>query len=563
MSYFLDRFSQEFTEAVAHSCDLDKSELTLEIANPKSGADLALPLFKAASKLGKNPAELAQQATTIKLEAVQKLEASGGYLNLWLKPEVLADELLSDVKTHAKYGSNEVLKDKTIVTEYSDPNPFKVLHAGHLYTSVVGDSIANLFEAQGANVHRVNFGGDVGRHVAITMWAILKRLGGANPDKLAEVEDHAEWLTAAYVEGNAVFEADEDVKKEVIKLNKSIYQIHKDNDRDSDLAKVYWTCREWSYDYFKEFYKTIGSEFERFYPESQTAPIGLATVKEQQKTGVYEVSDGAVIFDGEKHGLHKRVFINSEGLPTYEAKDVGLIIKKWEDYHFDQSVIITGNDIVEYMKVVLKSIEQFQPKLSEATRHITHGNVKLQGGVKMSSRKGNILRAVDVLDEATAAMEETVGHKDHTVMLGAVKYAFLKQGIGGDVIYDPKESVSLEGNSGPYVQYAAVRISSILRKGQIKDLRLSKTEYDWVAEKDLLFMLARYPQMVSEAATNMEPHKIAMFMYDIARTLNRYYETTKVLGSDQEQPRTALLATVRVVLTDGLSLLGIKVPEKM
>src|SRR5690606_20622452 len=149
--------------------------------------------------------------------------------------------------------------------------------------------------------------------------------------------------------------------------------------QDSDLAKIYWQTRSWSYDYFNQFYERISVSFEKYYPESETVELGLKTV--QENTGkVYEKSDGAIVFKGEPYGLHTRVFINKEGLPTYEAKDVGLIMLKYKDYKFDKSIVMTGNEQAEYMKVVLKSIEQYEPELVKATSHITHGLVKLAGG---------------------------------------------------------------------------------------------------------------------------------------------------------------------------------------
>ncbi|QQS19262.1 arginine--tRNA ligase [Candidatus Saccharibacteria bacterium] len=315
-------------------------------------------------------------------------------------------------------------------------------------------------------MHRVNFGGDVGLHVGKTMWAIVRNLDGENPEKLATIPEpeRSEWMARCYVTGTNAYEDDETARGEIVTLNKRVYQLHNDNDHDTPFAQIYWTCRQWSYDYFDAFYAQIGSGFEKYYPESQTAPAGLAAVKEQLVKGVFAESDGAVIFDGEKYGLHTRVFINSEGLPTYEAKDVGLSLKKWEDYHFDKSVIITGNDIVEYMKVVLKAIEQFEPKLAERTLHMTHGNVKLAGGVKMSSRKGNFLRAVDVIDAATEASRTTTGQSQDMTVLAAIKYSFLKNRIGADIIFIPEESVAQEGNSGPYLQYAHARARSILGK---------------------------------------------------------------------------------------------------
>jgi arginyl-tRNA synthetase len=390
-------------------------------------------------------------------------------------------------------------------------------------------------------------------------------MGGERPEKLAEVPEaeRADWLSARYVEGNEAYENNEQAKPEIVAINKRVYGLHNENDHDSPFAQIYWTCRQWSYDYFDTFYARIGSTFEKYYPESQTAPIGLKTVKEH--TGdVYEESQGAIVFDGEKYDLHTRVFINSEGLPTYETKDVGLIMAKWDDYHFDRSVVITGNDIIEYMKVVLKSIEQFAPELTKATTHLTHGIVKLRGGVKMSSRKGNILRAVDVLDAAAAANKALTGQTNDQTVLGAVKYAFLKNRIGGDTVYDPEESVSLEGNSGPYLQYAHARAKSILRKADVEDVafEFENTEFE-VGERSLVRKLSEYTETVDKAVSELMPHHVATYLYELAQTFNRFYEHNRVVGDEREQVRLSLVGQYARTLANGLTLLGIQAPDKM
>ena len=443
----MQEMESALTSAIQELFDV---ELHAELTRPEPqfgdfATNVALQL---AGRLGKPPREIAEQLAA-KLRAaygdkMQDVSIAGpGFINLTLSGATLAA-----AANAALTAAPQPFAGQVVVTEYSDPNPFKVLHAGHLYTSVVGYSISNIIEKAGGEVHRVNFGGDVGLHVGKTMWAIVQELGGEHPEKLADIPEdgRSEWMAKCYVAGTQAYEDDEAAKQAIIELNKRVYQLFAGNDHDSPFAHIYWTCRQWSYDYFNAFYARIGTPFEKYYPESETAPLGLKTVQEQLARGVYQESDGAVVFDGEKFGLHTRVFINSNGLPTYEAKDVGLIMKKWAEYHFDRSVIITGNDIVEYMKVVLKSVEQFAPELAARTTHLTHGQVKLAGGVKMSSRKGNFLRAVDVLKAAHEANKAATGRDDEQAVLGAVKYAFLKQRIGADIIYEPKESVSLEGN---------------------------------------------------------------------------------------------------------------------
>lgn len=514
-----------------------------------------------AGSLQKNPREIAETLAAKLRETlastVREVTIAGpGFINL-----ILTDQALVAA---AQTEPAKSLAGQTIVAEYSDPNPFKVLHAGHLYTSVVGDAIANLLEHAGGEVHRVNFGGDVGLHVGKTMWAILRELGGENPDGLSQIrdDDRSEWMAKAYIAGTTAYEEDEQAKPEIVALNKRVYQLYTDNDHETLFAQIYWTCRQWSYDYFDAFYARIGTKFEKYYPESQTAPVGLATVREQLEKGVYQESNGAVIFDGDKYGLHTRVFINSEGLPTYEAKDVGLIMTKWQDYHFDRSVIITGNDIIEYMKVVLKSIEQFMPELSSATTHLTHGIVKLAGGVKMSSRLGNILRAVDVLDAANGANKAANGQDNQDTVLGAVKYAFLKQRVGGDIIYDPKESVSLEGNSGPYLQYAHARACSILRKVDNHNLSLSDASFE-AGERSLLRKLGEYTEVVDKAVVELMPHLICTYLYELAQTFNRFYENNRVISDEREQLRLSLVGHYAGTLRNGLDLLGIVAPEEM
>lgn len=552
---------QELEQAVAAATEeLYGLSALVELTRPDArfgdyATNIALQL---AGQIGKAPREIAETLAE-KLRSLEQLEevsvAGPGFINLTLGSQVAVDAMVEPM--------SRPLLGQTIVTEYSDPNPFKVLHAGHFYTSVVGDAISNLLQNAGAQVHRVNFGGDVGLHVGKTMWAIVRELGGEAPEKLDDiaVEERSEWMARCYVAGTNAYEEDEAAHNEIIAMNKRVYELHASDDHDSPFAVIYWTCRQWSYDYFDAFYARIGCEFERYYPESQTASIGLLVVKEQLAKGIFEKSDGAVVFDGEKYGLHTRVFINSEGLPTYEAKDVGLSMKKWEDYHFDSSVIITGNDIIEYMKVVMKAIEQFEPSLAQRTQHITHGNVKLAGGVKMSSRKGNFLKAVDIIEEAARANEVATGQKNESTVMAAIKYSFLRNRIGGDIIFDPEESVALEGNSGPYIQYAHARACSIIAKAQNKISQ--KPENLSPDERLLVRKLSEYPEVVTKATTELMPHHICTYLYELAQEFNRFYEKNRVIGDERESERLYIVERYLDTLKSGLYLLGLQAPQKM
>ena len=548
--------------------------------------------LKLAKELHKSPMAIAEELNKI----LDANISNPGFLNFTLSDDFLEESINNLVQDFAKTISSNTFKDKTVICEFSDPNPFKVLHVGHLYTSIVGDSIGKLFEYAGAKVIRANFGGDVGLHVAKTMYALQQK-----DIKDLKIED----IGKCYVEGTAAYEDDENAKKAITELNKEIYKINAEDLHNTDLAKLYWKGRELSYAYFENFYASIGLKFDKYYPESTVAALGLKTVKEQLEKGVYEISNGAVIFDGEKFGLHTRVFINSEGVPTYEAKDVGLIFTKWQDYHFDKSVVITGSEQLDYMKVVLKSIEQYAPELVAKTNHLIHGLVKLPGNVKMSSRKGNFLKAVDVLDMVKDELKSEYDSTDEIVALAATKYAFLKYKMGGNIIFDPKESVKMTGNSGPYLLYSCVRAKKILDKsnsarvadisdrrgvrslarrglapaargrlplgtqttrrvdgpaGRAPEVKISTRPR---AEKNLIKKILEYKAVLDEAVTEMAPHKLANYLYELAQEFSRFYENCPVAGSEQESERIKLVQTFLNVMSHGLNILSIKIPEEM
>jgi len=558
--------------------ELDAGRLNVSLtADSKHGDYATNAAMVYAKDLGRSPREAAEElAGAIKAAStdIESVEVAGpGFINITLSNRAVAKSAQA-----ATTRKPEQYAGKTVVAEYSDPNPFKVLHVGHLYTSVVGDAIANLIETAGGTVHRVNFGGDVGLHVAKTMWAILAELGAGGAEALDDIPEaeRSDWMAKAYVAGTRAYEEaseeghDPQPKLDILQLNRIIYEVWSLEPESvdtykglpvADIEAIYRLCRKWSYGYFDAFYARIGTKFEKYYPESEVAPLGLATVRKQQKLGVYKDSAGAVVFEGEPYGLHTRVFITSQGLPTYEAKDTGLLMTKWRDYHFDRSVVITGNDIIEYMKVVLKSVEQFEPELVARTVHLTHGNVKLAGNEKMSSRKGNFLRAVDVLELAGAANKAANGHEDERVVLGAVKYSFLKQRIGADLVFIPEESVSLDGNSGPYLQYAHARARSILAKaGKIPDAKLDDLDKQ---ERVLALKISEYVDVVERSVDELMPHYIATYLYELAQIFNRFYEGSRVIGDVREAERLRLVTLYADVLSAGLSILGIEAPDRL
>ncbi len=555
---------QEIIQAIQKACrDLYGLDAVIELERPEEQfGDFATNVaMRLAKELGKNPREIAQ-------EVVQKLHseplfsevgvAGPGFINMTLSDRVLIESLAR--------GYTKPMTGMKVLVEYSDPNPFKPLHAGHLYTTIVGDAIARLIEYAGAETIRLNYGGDVGLHVGKTMWAILKYVGddGLSKIELIPDEQKGKWMGERYAEGHIAYEDDDQARQEIVAMNKKVYTLHAEQDHDSEFAKIYWYLRAKSYDFFKDLYRRLEvKEFDRFIAESEVAELGYTTVLEQQKKGVFQDSDGAVVFAGDAFGLHTRVFIKSEGLPTYETKDVGLSLKKWQDYHFDESIIITANEQAQYMQVVIKAIEQFAPDPAERTRHLTHGLLKMQGGVKMSSRAGNVLMATDILDAAEEAGRAGGQASTPEIVLGAVKYALVKSRMGGDVIYNPLESAAMEGNSGPYLQYAHARAHSILRKSDIANPKIETDSKLDTFERLLVRKLTEYPEVVEQAVLELAPHNICTYLYELAQNFNRFYENSTVIGDARELLRIALVAQYARTLAEGLDLLGIQAPESM
>ncbi len=554
--------------------DMYDITLDIELSRPEEkfgdyATNVALQL---AGRLGQNPRAIADviadRLRTTLPDTIASIEVAGpGFLNLTLTDGALVQA--------AAIKSAPTLVGQTILCEYSDPNPFKPLHAGHLYTTLVGDTISRLFERAGANVTRINYGGDVGLHVGKSMWSILRYIGGEYPEKLAEVaeSDRPSWLGDRYVEGNTAYEDDEQARTEIVTTNRRVYELQASGDHESAFAEIYWTCRQWSYEYFARLYEQLEVKaFDRYLPESEVTQLGVDTVRQQLNNGVYSMGDPQVeggpkpvVFQpAEDSGLHTRVFINSAGIPTYETKDVGLILTKWREYHFDSSIVITANEQSQYMKVMLASVKAYEPEPVERTHHLTHGIVKLQGGVKMSSRKGNTVSALDILTAARAAGAATGNNPSEQTILAAIKYAFARVRIGGDIAYDPQESIALEGNSGPYLQYAHARARSIIAKATSSDssIEISSMAFQ-PAERSLLRKLGEYSEVIERSTSELLPHHICTYLYELAQTFNVFYEHNRVIGDERQDIRLWLITVYADTLRDGLELLGITAPDRM
>lgn len=553
--------NETVTRVIKQLYDVDV-DVVFSRPEPQFGDYSTNVAMQLAGRLARNPREVAQEIAEVLAASKEfaKVEVAGpGFINAWVSDDLLrslADRSATTVNDNVNY-----------VIEYSCPNAFKELHTGHLYQTIFGDILARLIERSGATVNRTSFGGDVGLHVAKCLWGMVSELGGMDVDKLDEIENtpfaRAAWISKCYVKGAAAYEESDTTKQEIDQLNVTIYGFHDTDDHESALAKLYWTTRQWSFDYFDAFYDLIKVDHMRYYPESQTAPTGMSVVNEQLEQGNLKESDGAVVFEGDesKH-LHTRVFVTRKGLPTYETKDIGVIWREKSDYDFDKRILITGNDQAEYMRVVFAAAETFRPELAGMMTHLTNGTVRFGDGSKMSSRLGNVSRAADVIDIVREKVQELVSDESQVeaVTLGAIKYVFAKYRIGGDIAFDVDETVSLNGNSGPYLQYAHARARSILRKSTAEPSYEGSLDE---AERALVRKLSEYTEVLDRAVADLMTHHICNYLYELAQEFNRFYEKARIIGDEREAVRLGLVARYADTLADGLALLGIEAPEQL
>jgi arginyl-tRNA synthetase len=562
-------------EKAIKSLSLPVTEVLIEHPADTTNGDFASNVALALSKKAKsNPRELAEKIAAElmkgKIEFVEKIEVAGpGFINFYLTDGYFLRELEVILKRKALYGSSNEWRGRKMLVEYTDPNPFKEFHIGHLMSNAIGESIAQLIASQGAKVRRMCYQGDVGLHVAKALWAMRKNEASA-PSRYAPLKERIAFMGKSYVEGTRAYEDDPVSKTEIDDLNKKIFE-----GKDRKLMKLYKLGRRWSLKHFEEIYKKLGTKFDYYYLESEVVHDGMALVNEFLEKGIFEKSDGAVVFKGEKYDpkLHTRVFINSQGIPTYEAKELGLNTKKWKKVRPDKSIIITANEQADYFRVVLKALGLIEPEAAKVTEHISHGMLRFASG-KMSSRKGNVITGESLIADVEALVLEKLKDRDMDektklqaagmISVAAIKYSILKQVSSSDIIYDFDKSISFEGDSGPYLLYTAVRAQSVLDKAKKEKIK-PKIAKEGLYASVLARRLARFPEVVSRAANERAPHHLTTYLTELSSMFNAWYANVTIVSrTDPESPfRVALTESVRVVLENGLRLLGMKIPDKM
>ena len=541
-----------------HPTDLDNGDFTTNIA------------LQLASKDGGNPREMAEEIVgkIPEIEGVEKVEVAGpGFINFFLSRDYFSQQL-KQLQAGDLLAGNNLLEGQKIYFEYTTQNVLKEFHVGHFMSNTVGRAMANLAQANGAEIKRDSYQGDVGMHIAKAVWG-MKHIDEELPAEEAPIKEKNEFLGRAYAHGATAFDENASAKAEIIQINSDIY-----SQADGENVELYQTARQWSLESFTTTDKRIGNEINVAFYESETAVVGKEMALKALDKGILKESDRAIVF--EEDGFIPVVFINSEGFPIYAAKDLGLIVYKRKEWpELTKIFVFSANEQNDYFRVVIHVAEQLFDDLERGSFvHIGHGTLKLPEG-KMSSRTGDVLSVDTALDfvkaEAIARMSEReMGdiEKDKVaemVAQAALRFTILKQKIGKNVVFNINQALSFEGDTGPYLQYTAVRCGSVLNKA----IRLNTTPaVGKIGEGDLEVarLLDRFAGTVEKAWIDHAPQMLVKFLLELAQEFNNYYTNNKIIDEEdraQTEHRLALTLAVQHVLTNGLEIMGISVPERM
>lgn len=532
-------------------------EYPSDLAHGEYATNAALVYAKEAGEDSRTLAQRIVEALPAS-DLLERVEVAGpGFINIYLARTFFRDTVRDVLRAGERWGAHEARAGQKVMVEYTQPNPFKPFHIGHLMSNTIGESLSRLYEFSGAEVRRANYQGDVGLHVAKCLWGLKKNSG--DPHSISD-------LGRAYVAGHAAYEDDQEARREIVEFNKKVYA------RDPEILDTYRIGREVSLERFEELYRMLGTSFDHYFFESEAERPGRVLVKEGLADGVFAESEGAVVFRGEERGLHTRVFLTRDGLPTYEAKELGLAQLKAEKWDFDRSITVTAVEQVEYFKVIRAALARLRPEISSKIVHVPHGMMVLTSG-KMSSRKGNVVTGEEMLESMYALAREKVATRDisevekeeiaRMVAVAAIKYGVLKQKAGKNITFDPSAALSFDGDSGPYLQYAHTRAVSVLAKAHVAGVS-SSTSLAPREVTTLERLLHRFPEVVLRASMEHEPHHVTTYLVDLAAAWNSWYGAERILDGSPVAPyKLALADAFRLTMRNGLHLLGMEAPERM
>jgi len=554
---------KEVINLLTKETKIKKQEIENLIESPPSPelGDYAFPCFSLVKKLKSKPEEIAQDlASKFKPgKGIDKVEAKGPYINFFVNKKILAEKTIKEIlKEKSNYGKKK--KKLKVMVEFSQANTHKAFHVGHIRGTSLGESLARIAEFFGGKVIRANYQGDTGMHVAKWLWCYLKY------HKKEKLKKQEAWIASIYVDAIKRLRENEELQKEVDEINRKL-----EEGKDKKLNELWKKTRELSLESLEKIYKQLNTKFDEYYFESQVEKRGKEIARELLKKKIAKKSKGAIIVNLEKYNLGVWVLLRQDGTVLYSAKDLALAEKKFKDYKLDFSLYVHGSEQNLHFKQLLKTLKLMKFKPLEKIYTVSFGLVRLPEG-KMSSRTGeNILYSEFMREVRKQAKKEIkkrvkiskleLEKRAGKISIAAIKYSMLKQSPEKVIIFNPKQALSFEGNTGPYLQYSYARASSIIKKAKsklkVKVIDLTNSEIQ------LIKKLYQFPEIVEKAYENFDPSLIANYSFELAQIFNEFYHSCPVIKSKQVSFRLALVQAFRTVIKSSLALLGIEVMEEM
>jgi arginyl-tRNA synthetase len=588
-------------------------DIIAEIPPSPDMGDIGFPMFSYAKIMRKAPAQIAQAVCTRLAAGGEAVEAQGPYLNVRLDRAAVAKALIAEVlsgdaksaTTHFPFGRPGTFAGKRIMIEFSSPNTNKPLHLGHLRNDVLGESVARILAACGAELRKVCIINDRGVHICKSMLAYQDHGQGKTPESEGTKSDHfvGEWYVRFNRELKQEIEGlvrDRGLSKEAAEAQallpaRAQELLQKWEAGDAETRALWKQMNSWAVEGMKETYARTGISFDKFDYESENWLLGKDEVLKGLERGIfYRQEDGAIVVDLSAEKLDKKILLRSDGTSIYITQDFGTAIKRHAGWPFDQLIYVVGSEQQYHFKVLFVLLDKLGYAWAKNLFHLSYGMVNLPEG-KMKSREGTVVDADDLIDSLREMALEEIREKEREeevvnphevaekIALGALHYYLLNVSPARDMLFDPKESLSFTGNTGPYLQYMGARISAMLRKeAQLRkeamlqkealhptgqrnadaDFSLLVSDPEW----ELIKSLAAYPQALSEASAGLDPSRLAAYLYELSKCFSRFYHECPILNAESpalSEARLALSRAVLRVLKDALYLACIPFLEIM
>lgn len=565
-------FEKKLKELLKEQTNLDN--IILETPPDSKLGDFSFPCFQL-SKTKKKKAneiaiELAQKIT--KPDFVSEIKIAGPYLNFFIKKLIIAESVIKKIQKDKKnYGKLIDTNNEKILVESPGPNTNKPLHLGHLRNMLLGQSISNILEFIGKDVHIVNVLNDRGIHICKSMLAYQKFGNSLTPRKVKQKPDH--FVGDYYVKYAQELKKNPELEKENREL------LNKWEKKDPQTMKLWGKMNKWAIQGFKETYRKLNFKIDKEYLESKTYKGGRNIILKGLKDGIFQKDkDNSIIIDLTDKKLDKKVLLRPDGTALYITQDINMALLRYKDFKFDQMIYIVGNEQQYHFKVLFEIFKALKFSFANKCHHFSYGMIKLPEG-KMKSREGTVIDTDDLIKEAIKLARAEIEKRDKKInkkkiekratkiALAAIKFSILKHDPLKNFVFDLKKSLEFEGDTGPYVLYSYVRIQSILKKYDKKvnnkiNFSLLNTELD----KKILNLLKDYPKIIQSSAQSYKPSLITTYLLELASSFNKYYNANPILNTNNPEitkARLLLIYSVSIVLKSGLNLLGIKVVNKM